>query len=93
MREESTQMSKDTSDICSTDSPQIGQTELSQDSVVTGPGKLQSELVGSKPGDDLTLQRNDLAGNGRTGGTSQISLDNPHIGRQIYYCITRVLFS
>lgn len=81
LREESTHMSKDSSEVF----PQVVQTEIGQDLVVGESGNVQSEFLSSKSGDDSTSLLNDYLRNGRAGNTTRKGHDSPHIGRQIYF--------
>lgn len=72
LREESTHVSKDSS-------------EIDQDLVVGEPGNVQSEFISSKSGDDSTFILNDYLEHGRAGNTTLKGHDSPHIGRQIYF--------
>ncbi|XP_061342004.1 uncharacterized protein LOC133288297 [Gastrolobium bilobum] len=71
LREESAHISKDSPEVFPTVIPRAGQTEISQDSVVDGPGYIQSEYISSKSGDDSTFLLNDQLGNGGAGDTTQ----------------------
>nr|XP_012570167.1 WD repeat-containing protein 91-like isoform X2 [Cicer arietinum] len=67
LREESTHMSKDSSEVF----PQVVQTEIGQDLVVGESGNVQSEFLSSKSGDDSTSLLNDYLRNGRAGNTTR----------------------
>ncbi|XP_054812378.1 uncharacterized protein LOC129313373 isoform X3 [Prosopis cineraria] len=78
LREEGIYTLKDTPEVCTTINPQIGETEFSQESVVAGPSKNDSECISSNY-DVSTLQLGDLLENGKTGDTSQIVDDSAQI--------------
>ncbi|KAG5004941.1 hypothetical protein JHK84_029203 [Glycine max] len=66
LREETARVSKDSSELFPTGIPQVGQTEISQDSVAGGLGNIRSELIGSTSGNDsTTFLSNDRMRNGR----------------------------
>lgn len=70
-REESAHMSKDSPEVFPASIPRVGQTDISEDSVVSGLGKITSELIGSMSGDDSTFLLNDHL---RDGGADNAGL-------------------
>ncbi|MED6222622.1 hypothetical protein PIB30_066051 [Stylosanthes scabra] len=71
LREESSQMSRGFPEVSPTAVPRAVQTEINQDSLVSGAGNIQSEFVISKSGDISTVALNNRVGNGRSGDTMQ----------------------
>lgn len=70
-REESAHISKDSPEVFPASIPRVGQTDTSEVSVVSGSGKITSELIGSTSGDDSTFLPNDRL---RDGGADNAGL-------------------
>lgn len=85
LREETARVSKDSSELFPTGIPQVGQTEISQDSVAGGLGNIRSELIGSTSGNDsTTFLSNDRMRNGRADNATLKGHDSSIRGRQRY---------
>ncbi|KAI4332382.1 hypothetical protein L6164_017296 [Bauhinia variegata] len=76
LREESIQGMKDIPVISQAIVQEMGRKELSQDLVVAGTGKIQSD---ASSGDDSTLELKDYMGKGGTTDTSQIGHEYPNL--------------
>ncbi|XP_027362923.1 WD repeat-containing protein 91 homolog isoform X2 [Abrus precatorius] len=70
LHEGSTHVSKDPSEVFPTVIPRVGQTDISQDSVVGAPGNIHSDFISSRSGDHSTSLSSDHLRNGGAGNTT-----------------------
>ncbi|KAK7343718.1 hypothetical protein VNO77_12697 [Canavalia gladiata] len=79
LREESTHMPKDSSEVLPTVIQRVGQTDSGQDLVVGEPVNIHSEFISPKSGDDSTSVLIDHLRNGRAGNAILKGHDRPHV--------------